>query len=70
MQERDVEWLAPTIARHIHGASVLLGMQSLKDMMSFGTDFEMHAMWQGYIIDLAVKDFISRKAHTNTLSKE
>ncbi len=25
MQERDTEWSAPTILRHIHGASVLLG---------------------------------------------
>ncbi len=25
------------------------GWQSLKDMMSLGTDFEMHAIWQGYV---------------------
>jgi hypothetical protein len=38
-------------------------------MMSFGTDFEMHAIWQGYIEDPAAKDFVARKARTITLSK-
>jgi hypothetical protein len=37
--------------------------------MSLGTDFEMHAIWQGYIEDPAAKDFIARKAHTIALSK-
>ncbi len=37
--------------------------------MSIGTDFEMHAIWQGYIEDPAVKDFGARKARTITLSK-
>jgi hypothetical protein len=37
------------------------GRQSLKDMMSLGTDFEMHAIWQGYVEDPAAKDFIARK---------
>jgi hypothetical protein len=44
-------------------------MYSLKDMASFGTDFEMHAIWQGYIEDPAVKDFVARKARTIALSK-
>jgi hypothetical protein len=38
-------------------------------MMSLGTDFEMHAIWQGYIEDPAAKDFVARKAHTIALSK-
>jgi hypothetical protein len=31
-------------------------------MTSLGTDFEMHAIWQGYIEDPAAKDFLARKA--------
>ncbi len=38
-------------------------------MTSLGTDFEMHATWQGYIEDLAAKDFLARKARTIALSK-
>ncbi len=38
-------------------------------MMSLGADFEMHAIWQGYIEDAAVKDFLARKACTIALSK-
>ncbi len=38
-------------------------------MMSFRTDFEMHAIWQGYVEDPAAKDFVARKAHTLALSK-
>jgi hypothetical protein len=38
-------------------------------MTSFGTDFETHAIWQGYVEDPAGKDFITRKAHTIALSK-
>ncbi len=45
------------------------GWQLLKDMMSFGTDFETHAIWQGYVEDLAAKDFITKKARTITLSE-
>jgi hypothetical protein len=37
--------------------------------MSFVTDFETHAIWQGYIEDPAVKDFVARKARTIALSK-
>ncbi len=45
------------------------GQQSLKDMRSLGTDFEMHAIWQGYIEEPAAKNFIARKARTIALSK-
>jgi hypothetical protein len=38
-------------------------------MMSFGTDFDMHAIWQGYVEDLAAKDFVARKARTIALSE-
>ncbi len=38
-------------------------------MTSFGTDFEMHAIWQGYVEDPAAKDSVARKAHTIALSK-
>jgi hypothetical protein len=38
-------------------------------MMSFMTDFEMHAIWQEYIEDPAAKDFVARKARTIALSK-
>jgi hypothetical protein len=45
------------------------GQQSLKDMTSLGTDFETHAIWQGYVEDPAAKDFVVRKARTITLSE-
>ncbi len=45
------------------------GQQSLNEMTSFGTYFEMHATWQGYIEDPAAKDFVARKARTIALSK-
>jgi hypothetical protein len=38
------------------------GRQALKDTMSLGTDFEMHAIWQGYVEDPAANDFVARKA--------
>ena len=38
-------------------------------MTSFGTDFEMHAIWQEYVEDLAVKDFVAREGRTIALSK-
>ncbi len=38
-------------------------------MMSLGTDFEMHAIWQRYVEDPAVKDFVARKARTIALSE-
>ncbi len=45
------------------------GQQLLEDMTSLGTDFEMHAIWQGYVEDPAAKDFVARKARTIPLSK-
>ncbi len=38
-------------------------------MMSLGTDFEMCAIWQGYIEDPAAKDFVARKPRTIALSE-
>ena len=45
------------------------GQQWLEDMTSPRTDFEMHAIWQGYVEDPAAKDFVARKARTIALSK-
>ncbi len=45
------------------------GRQSLKGVTSLGTDFETHAIWQGYVEEPAAKDFIGRKARTIALSK-
>jgi hypothetical protein len=45
------------------------GQKLLKDMTSFGTDFETHAIWQGYVEDPTTKDFVARKARTIALSK-
>ncbi len=45
------------------------GWQSLKDMTSLGTDFETHAIWQGYVEDPDAKDFVARKACTIALIK-
>jgi hypothetical protein len=38
-------------------------------MMSFGTDFETHAIWQEYVEDPAAKNFVARKARTIALSE-
>jgi hypothetical protein len=38
-------------------------------MTSLGTDFETHAIWQGYFEDPAAKVFVARKARTIALSK-
>jgi hypothetical protein len=56
---------------HISSTALLShwGWQLLKDMMSLGTDFEMHAIWQGYVEDPTAKDFIARKARTIALSE-
>jgi hypothetical protein len=45
------------------------GQKLLEDMTPFGTDFEMHAIWQEYVEDPSAKDFVARKAHTIALSK-
>jgi hypothetical protein len=36
-------------------------------MTSLGTDFETHAIWQGYVEDPAAKDFVAKKARTIAL---
>jgi hypothetical protein len=46
-----------------------VGDEDLKDMTSFRSDFETHAIWQGYVEDPAAKDFVARKARTIALSK-
>jgi hypothetical protein len=38
-------------------------------MTFYVTDFETHAIWQGYIEDPAAKDFVAKKACTIPLSK-
>jgi hypothetical protein len=38
-------------------------------MMSFVTDFETHAIWQGYVEDPAAMDFVAKKARTIALSE-
>jgi hypothetical protein len=38
-------------------------------MMSLGTDFETHAIRQGYVEYPAAKDFVARKASTIALCK-
>ncbi len=35
--------------------------QPIEDMTSLGTDFEMHAIWQGYIEDPAANVFVAWK---------
>jgi hypothetical protein len=47
--------------------TALLGscvQQPIKDMTSLGTDFEIHANWQGNVEEPAAKDFVVRKART------
>jgi hypothetical protein len=38
-------------------------------MTSFWTDFETHAIWQGFVEDPAAKDLVAKKTHTIALSK-
>jgi hypothetical protein len=58
--------------RLLHVTSTVLlchwGQQLLKDMRSLGTDFETHAIWQGYVENPAAKDFVAWKARTIALS--
>jgi hypothetical protein len=44
-------------------------LQPIEDVTSFGTDFETHAKWQGYIEEPAAKDFVAGKVHTIALSE-
>ncbi len=55
-------WLIRVTSTALLGSLV---RQPIKDMTSLGTDFEMHAYWQGYAEEPAVKDVIARKSHTN-----
>jgi hypothetical protein len=41
----------------------------MEDMTFLGTDFELHANWQGYVEEPTAKDFVARKARTITMSK-
>jgi hypothetical protein len=52
--------------------TALLGswvLQPIKNVMSLGTDYKMHAYWQGYVEVPAAKDFLARKVHTIALRK-
>jgi hypothetical protein len=52
--------------------TALLGswvLQPIEDMTSLGTDFEMHAYWQGYVEVPAGKDFLARKVCTIALTE-
>jgi hypothetical protein len=64
------EYRRPTTLSRITSTVLLCrwGRQSLEEMTSLGTDFEMHAIGQGYVEDPAAKDFVVRKAHTIALS--
>jgi hypothetical protein len=39
-------------------------LQPIKDVTSLGTDFKMHAKWQGSFEEPAAKDFVARKVRT------
>jgi hypothetical protein len=52
--------------------TALLGswvLQPIEGMASLGTDFEMHAKWQGSVEEPAAKDFVARKVRTIKLNK-
>jgi hypothetical protein len=38
-------------------------------MTYLGTDFEMHAKWQGYVEEPTAKDFVARKVCTIKLNE-
>jgi hypothetical protein len=38
-------------------------------MTSLGTDFETHAIWQGYVKEPTAKDFVAKMACTIALSE-
>ncbi len=69
MQKNDAEWSAPTNMHHIHSASVPLEMTVFWRYDVLGTDFETHAIWQGYVEEPTAKNFVAKKAHTIALSK-
>jgi hypothetical protein len=45
------------------------GRQPLEDMTSLANAFEMHAYWQGYAEEPAVKDFVARNTRTTASCK-
>jgi hypothetical protein len=52
--------------------TALLGswvLQPIKDVTSLGTDFKMHAKWQGSVEEPAAKDFVAGKVHTIELNE-
>jgi len=52
--------------------TALLGswvLQPIKDVTSLGTDFEMHAKWQGSVEESTAKDSIARGVCTIKLNK-
>jgi hypothetical protein len=44
-------------------------LQPIVGLISLGTDFEMHAKWQGSVEEPSAKDFVARKVRTIALSK-
>ncbi len=59
-------WLTCVTATALLGSWVL---QPIKDMTSLGTNFEMHANWQGYAEESAAKNFVARKVRTIALNE-
>ncbi len=59
-------WLTRATPTALLGSWVL---QPIKYVTSLGTDFEMHAKWQGSIEEPAAKDFAVRKVHTIELNE-
>ncbi len=43
--------------------------EPIEDMMPLGTDFEMHAKWQGHVEEPSAKELVARKACTIALSE-
>jgi hypothetical protein len=44
-------------------------LQPIEVVKSLGTDFEMHAKWQGSVEEPAAKDFVAREVRTIKLNK-
>jgi hypothetical protein len=57
----DQPWLMSVAPTALLGSWVL---QPIEGMTSFGTDFDMHAKWQGSIEEPNAKDFVARKVCT------
>ncbi len=63
---RDQPWLTRFTPTALLGSWVL---QPINDMTSLGTNFKMHANWQGYVEVPAAKGFVARKVRTIALSE-